>query len=134
MTFSEACCLKNHWRTNLGEKTFPCKECPKAFSQGGQLKIHFTKHSGEKPYRSVNVKVTFQTIKFLSFSDKLAHLQTKMECLIICVVYLGFYISIFSHLLRRHFDIDWRVWFLTWVKKYMFLLTCIKTGPELSLL
>ena len=106
MTFSEACSLKNHWRTNLGEKTFPCKECPKAFSQGGQLKIHFTKHSGEKPYRSVNVKVTFQTIKFLSFSDKLAHLQTKMECLIICVVYLGFYISIFSHLLRRHFDID----------------------------
>ena len=92
MTFSEACSLKNHWRTNLGEKTFPCKECPKAFSQGGQLKIHFTKHSGEKPYRSVNVKVTFQTIKFLAFSDKLAHLQTKMEFLVICVVYLGFYI------------------------------------------
>ena len=67
MTFSEACSLKNHWRTNLGEKTFPCKECPKAFSQGGQLKIHFTKHSGEKPYPSVNVKVTFQTIKFLAF-------------------------------------------------------------------
>ena len=52
--------------------------------------VQVTKHSGEKPYRSVNVKVTFQTIKFLSFSDKLAHLQTKMECLIICVIYSGF--------------------------------------------
>ena len=72
------------------KKTFPCKKCPKAFSQGGQLKIHFTKHSGEKPYSSVNVKVTFQTIKFLAFLDKPTHLQTKMECLIIFVVYLGF--------------------------------------------
>ena len=32
------------------EKTFLCNQCPQAFSQGGNLKIHLRTYSDEKPF------------------------------------------------------------------------------------
>ena len=51
-----------HNGSHIGEKTFVCSECGKAFSKSHLLKIHIRSHTGEKPF------ICFQCDKSFSSS------------------------------------------------------------------
>jgi uncharacterized Zn-finger protein len=51
--------LEKHLKPHSGEKSIHCNECPKAFSEGGDLKYHLRSHSGDKPFPCIQCPKSF---------------------------------------------------------------------------
>ena len=58
-SFSTAGNLKIHQSCHTGEKPFTCKLCQSSFSRKGTLSTHMRSHTGEKPFACVHCQKKF---------------------------------------------------------------------------
>ena len=63
--FSRNSHLKNHLTIHTCEKKYPCNLCPKAFSTDSNLKNHMRIHSGEIPYPCNQCAKVFSVSSYL---------------------------------------------------------------------
>ena len=57
--------MKTHERTHIGEKSYACSKCDKAFSQSSDLKGHKRIHTGEKPFACPTCHKTFRLLTLI---------------------------------------------------------------------
>ena len=77
---------RDTFKAHSGKKTFPCNQCPKAFSDGGSLKTHLRPHSVEKTFQCNQYHKAFPDE--MQFKIQIKHTQGKNHFLVVSVLKL----------------------------------------------